>query len=641
MKIISRLAYTISAALGVSLSSGVLAADLSNAQKGEQLYKKHCASCHDIGVDKAPKVEDLKRLSQSQIMMTISIGRMQPQAAAMSKDERSWVSEYLSGGGEVDNTWLEANRCDKYPVLTEADSKVISADWGFGEFNNRLQTQSEITPENVHKLKLKWAFGFQKVNDMRNQPVYTDDALYVGSKSAHVMALDPETGCIKWQQQTAAGVRSSLVLGEIAGERVLFFADELANVYALRAKDGSQVWKENLGVFPTSLITGTPSFYKGKVKGQKDEVSQLIVPISSFEVAAAGMPGYPCCRSHGMVIALDANTGKTQWQWHATEQAKPLGKTKSGVPMFGPSGAVVWTTPTIDAERGLIFIGTGENTSKPATDTSDSVVALEMATGKMRWKFQALANDIWNAACLNGGEACPEDMGPDFDFGAPMILHKMSDGRPVLLAGQKSSEVFALNPDTGKLYWRNRLSMGTTNGGIHWGMTVYENSVYVPLADPERDIPGYTPKPGLYRLNIDNGKVEWAKPVSRGCDFDMEYAPKIGLEQVRSGKKRKLEDRYACSWYYGLSAAPSAVPGLVFAAGLDGKLSAYRMKDGEILWQSKTAVPFKTVNGLAAHGGAIDVDGAVLGKDKLFINSGYSMFGQLPGNVLLAFELEK
>jgi len=641
MKIISRLAYTISAALGVSLSSGVLAADLSNAQKGEQLYKNYCAACHDIGVDKAPKVEDLKRLSQSQIMMTISIGRMQPQAAAMSKDERSWVSEYLSGGGEVDNTWLEGNRCDKYPVLTEADSKVISADWGFGEFNNRLQTQSEITPENVHKLKLKWAFGFQKVNDMRNQPVYTDDALYVGSKSAHVMALDPETGCIKWQQQTAAGVRSSLVLGEIAGERVLFFADELANVYAVRAKDGSQVWKENLGVFPTSLITGTPSFYKGKVKGQKDEVSQLIVPISSFEVAAAGMPGYPCCRSHGMVIALDANTGKTQWQWHATEQAKPLGKTKSGVPMFGPSGAVVWTTPTIDAERGLIFIGTGENTSKPATDTSDSVVALEMATGKMRWKFQALANDIWNAACLNGGEACPEDMGPDFDFGAPMILHKMSDGRPVLLAGQKSSEVFALNPDTGKLYWRNRLSMGTTNGGIHWGMTVYKNSVYVPLADPERDTPGYTPKPGLYRLNIDNGNVEWAKPVSRGCDFDMEYAPKIGLEQVRSGKKRKLEDRYACSWYYGLSAAPSAVPGLVFAAGLDGKLSAYRMKDGEILWQSKTAVPFKTVNGLAAHGGAIDVDGAVLGKDKLFINSGYSMFGQLPGNVLLAFELEK
>jgi len=621
-------------AAGLLMAIPAFASELSNAQKGEQLYKTYCAACHELGVDKAPKVEDLRRLSHSQILLTLEIGRMQPQAAAMSKDQKSWVAEYLAGGTEVDNTWLEAARCDGYPQQTASDSRIYSSNWGIGQHNNRLQTAelAGIDKHNVGKLKLKWAFGFQKVNDMRNQPVYTEDALYVGSKSAHVLALDPSSGCVKWQVQTASGVRSSIVLGKHQGQRALFFADDLANVYALAAKDGKQLWKANVGIFPTSIVTGTPTYSAGR----------LIVPISSYEVAAAGMPGYPCCRSHGAVLSLDAETGKTQWTWHATQQAKLTGKTRSGVPMFGPSGAVVWTTPTVDEKRGLVYFGTGENTSQPATDTSDSVVALDLKSGKLKWKFQALAGDVWNAACQSGGEACPKDAGPDFDFGASIILTKLANGKPVILAGQKSGEAFALDPDqNGKLLWRKRLSMGTTNGGIHWGMVQYKNQLFVPLADPERKIPGYTPKPGLYALDTASGEVNWASPVSRGCQFDYSQQPKTGLAQVRSGKKRSLAERYACSWYYGLSAAPTAVPGLVFAAGLDGQLRAYDMDNGKILWQTKTAIPYKTVNGLDAHGGAIDVDGPVIGNGMLFINSGYSMFGQLPGNVLLAYEIEE
>lgn len=624
----------ITLAASAMLSSNLFSAELNNGQKGEQLYKTHCAACHDVGVDKAPKVGDLKSLSHSQILLTLEIGRMQPQAAGLSKDQKSWVAEYLAGGTEVDNSWLESARCEAYPQQTQANSKVYSANWAIGDHNNRLQSAelAGIDKSNVAKLKLKWAFGFNKVTNMRNQPVYTEDALYVGSKSAHVLALDPNTGCVKWQTQTASGVRSSIVLGEYQGQRALFFADELANVYALAAADGKQLWKTNVGLFPTSIVTGTPYYYDGR----------LLVPISSYEVAAAGMPGYPCCRSHGAMLSLNAETGETQWAWHATEQAKLIGKTSQGVPMFGPSGAVVWTSPTVDVQRGLVYFGTGENSSKPATDTSDSVVALDLSSGKLRWKFQALENDVWNAACLNGGEACPKDAGPDFDFGASIILTKMPSGKPVILAGQKSGEVFALDPDNkGELLWRNRLSMGTTNGGIHWGMVQYKDQVFVPLADPERKIKGYTPKPGLYALDISSGKVNWAQPVSRECEFDYNFAPKIGLEQVRNGKKRSLQDRYACSWYYGLSAAPTAVPGLVFAAGLDGKLRAYDMDNGKVLWRTNTAVPFKTVNGLDAHGGAIDVDGPVIGNGMLFINSGYSMFGQLPGNVLLAYEIEQ
>jgi polyvinyl alcohol dehydrogenase (cytochrome) len=609
------------------------ASEVTPAQLGEQLYKKHCAACHDNGIDRAPLVDDLKRLSAHQILLTLEIGRMQPQASAMSKDEKALVAGFLAGEGEQDYSWIEDAMCSDKPETVSDNSTVHVDGWGFDNNNTRLSpyATSGINKANVGKLKLKWAFGFEQVNDMRSQPVYTEDALFVGSRSGHVLALDPKKGCVKWQTRIMGPQRSSLTLGEVDGERALMFSDELANIYALRARDGKQLWKRDAALFPTSLVTGASSYHDGV----------LFVPISSYEIAAAGMPGFPCCRSHGGVVALDADTGKEVWTWHSTEHAKPTRKTEAGTQLWGPSGAPVWTTPMVDTKRGLIYVGTGENTSKPATDSSDAIFALDIKSGKPVWHFQAIANDVWNAACLNGGEACPEDEGPDFDFGASVILTKDSKGKDVLLAGQKSGEMFALDPDNkGKLLWRNRISLGTTNGGIHWGMTVHKGKVFVPVSDPEREIPGYTPRPGMYALDIDSGKTLWQKSVERGCKFDMQYAPKIGLEQMRSGKKRSLKDRYACSFYYGLSAASTGTPGIVFSGGLDGKLRAYDMDSGEILWQVATAVPYKTVNGLDAHGGAMDSAGPILGNGMLFVNSGYSLFGQLPGNVLLAFEIE-
>lgn len=621
--------------LSASLSQ---AGQLSPAQIGEQLYKTHCAACHDQGIDKAPVVDDLKRLSAHQILLTLEIGRMQPQASNMSKDEKALVAGYLAGSGKQDTRWLDDAMCSDKPQPTSNTSEVFVDGWGIDKNNTRLidNATSGISKANVGQLKLKWAFGFDRVNDMRSQPVYTKDALYVGSRSGHVLALNPDTGCIKWKTKIMGPVRSSLTLGEVSlngkKQRTLIFSDEMANVYTLLASNGEVLWKKDVAVFTTSIVTGATSYHEG----------QLFVPISSYEIAAAGMPGFPCCRSHGAVVSLDANTGEKRWVWHATEQASIQSKTKAGTAMWGPSGSPVWTTPLIDKKRGVLYIGTGENTSLPATNSSDSIFALDLKTGSVAWTFQATANDVWNAACLNGGEACPENEGPDFDFGASMILSQDSKGKAVLLAGQKSGEVFSFDPDNkGKLNWRKRISLGTTNGGIHWGMSVYDNQVFVPVSDPEREIEGYTPRPGLYAMDIDSGKTNWKQAVSRGCEFDLAFAPKIGLEQLRSGKKRSLADRYACSWYYGLSAAVTATPGLVFAAGLDGKLRAYDMADGKILWQTKTAIPFKTVNGLNAHGGAIDSAGPIMGDGKLFVNSGYSMFGQLPGNVLLAFEIEK
>ena len=266
-----------------------------------------------------------------------------------------------------------------------------------------------------------------------------------------------------------------------------------------------------------------------------------------------------------------------------------------------------------------------------------------MDSGEMAWRFQATTDDIWNAACLNGGASCPVNPGEDFDFGASVIIAERPDGSDLLLAGQKSGEVFALNPDTedenGEVLWRQRVSLGTTNGGIHWGMALSGQRLVVPVADPERDRPGYTPQPGLYALDLASGERLWQQPVERGCKIEERNKPLVGLENLRAREKADMADLYHCSFYYGLSAAAMATPELAFSAGLDGKLRAYDIENGNILWQTQTAQPFATVNGVAGHGGAIDVGGQVLADGWLYIQSGYSMFGQLPGNVLLAYKV--
>jgi polyvinyl alcohol dehydrogenase (cytochrome) len=349
------------------------------------------------------------------------------------------------------------------------------------------------------------------------------------------------------------------------------------------------------------------------------------------------------------VIALDARSGDRLWVWHATPDAVKQGVDRDGKPRFGPAGASVWSTPTIDPARNRLYVGTGENLSHPATDTSDAVVALDLDSGEQLWVYQATAGDVWNAACLAGGANCPDNAGGDFDIGASVVHARLDDDTELLLVGQKSGDAMALDMD-GKLLWKTRVSnaaigpdlhMTTTNGGIHWGMALAGERLLVPAADPERRRDQYRPRPGIHALDVRTGEPLWFQGVERGCFLAEEDKPMVGLQNMRAGKSRTLEEQYACSFYYGLSAAATATEQVVFSGGLNGVLRAYDIANGQILWETQTAQPFDTVNGVPGHGGAIDVDGQVLAGDWLYVQSGYSMFGQLPGNVLLGYRLSR
>jgi polyvinyl alcohol dehydrogenase (cytochrome) len=604
---------------------------------GERLFDKHCASCHDDPAMHAPTREALSGFSKESILVAMEFGKMQPMAAHLRQQERFLIATYLAGSSTDSQEWIAQHRC----AATDSGADTGSGEdyvtnWGLGAHNRRFVSDERagIDRGNVATLELAWALAFPRVTDMRSQPAIIGDTLYFGDKVGNVYALERRSGCVRAHTKVFGGIRSAMTVATLPdGRRLLVFADSLATVFALEPSTLAIEWQQSARLFNTSVITGSISHHGNR----------LFVPISSYEVAAAGSPSHVCCKSHGGVIALDASTGETLWQWHATADATLQGRNAAGQEQYGPSGAAVWTTPTIDAARNRLYIGTGENLSHPATDTSDAIIALNMDSGAPVWRFQATAGDVWNAACLNDGANCPINAGEDFDFGASVILAERADGSQVLLAGQKSGEVFALDPEPGgaqgKVLWRKRLSQGTSNGGIHWGMALAGDRLVVPVADPERERAGYTPRPGLYALDINSGELLWQQPVERGCEIAEENKPLIGLENLRAGKKPDPAALYRCSYFYGLSAAAVATTELAFSAGLDGKLRAFDAATGEILWQTQTAKTFATANGIEGHGGAIDVSGQVVAGGWLYVQSGYSMFGQLPGNVLLAYRV--
>jgi polyvinyl alcohol dehydrogenase (cytochrome) len=592
-----------------------------------ELYRKTCAICHEVPETKAPPVETLRRLPASQILMAMEFGKMQPQAAALAQEQRVRLAKWLAAAedGKRD-AWIAARACARETPVPVTGRE----NWGLGRSNARHADGAGIRREDVERLELLWSVALPGVTTMRSQPVVAGDTVFLGSKGAHLLALDRDSGCVRWAFPTDAPVHSALTLERTPdGVATLFFADEMATVYAVNASTGRLRWRERLKWFPTSIVSGPISYHDGR----------LYVPMSSFEVAAAGLPTHECCRTHGGIAALDATTGAAVWRFDTTPHAAKTVVNRDGVQMWGPSGAVVWNAPTVDAKRGAIYFGTGQNSSSPATGTSDSIIALDLKTGTQRWLFQALADDAWNAACLSGGASCPAENGPDFDFGASVILVERKQG-DLLLAGQKSGEVFALDPDrNGAVVWRRRVGSGSSNGGVHHGMASDGRRVYVPVADPERKIVGYVPKPGVYALAVADGALLWSHPVQRGCTFDPSDAPLVGLAEMAKGKSER-SPWPECSYYYGQSAAAVIANGVVYAGALDGKLRLLDADTGRELRVIDTQRAYAASNGVEGHGGAIDVGGAIVNGEQLFVLSGYGMFGQMPGNVLLVYGLK-
>ena len=582
----------------------------TTAELGKKIFEANCSSCHKDSVNTpilAPSRTVLYTFTPRAVLASLQTGKMRAQAAKLSENEKKAVAQWATQS-KLKETEFPNSAFTKFSLPQQYNKQFDCSGWGGNMEGTGFRTtaQAGINLSNVPSLTLAWAFAFPDGTVTRSKPAIVGSWLIVGGQFGDLFAIDRKTGKIGWHFVGNAAIRGGITVGKIGTRLTAFFADYATNAYAVDINTGKLIWSQRAGFESQSTTTGTVAFYNGIV----------YVPISSLEVSMAANGNYPCCSSSGGLVAMDAATGKELWRHRVvSETAKVSGKNRRGAPAYGPSGAPVWCSPTVDAKRGLLYIGTGENYSLPTTSTSDAIQALDLRSGKLVWNYQATAMDAYNIACPVLSN-CPPKAGPDLDFGMAPILTKKKDGKDILLAGQKSGVVHALDPSSGKLIWKLRIGKGGALGGIHWGMATDGKYVYAANADNsialDRSDSTVAASPGLYAIDINNGKLVW-KSASPACETK-------GCIPANS-------------------AAPTIIPGLVFAATLDGHLRAYASSNGNIVWDFNTNQAFETVNGIKGKGGSIDGPPPLIADGMIYVNSGYGMFGQTPGNVLLAFRI--
>jgi polyvinyl alcohol dehydrogenase (cytochrome) len=592
-----RAAAVILTVLSIGLSgSGCHQRQGARAPDGAQVFRTRCAACHAAGSQtRAPLLESLRDMSEKSILTALQSGEMKLQGSKLSRAERVAVANYL---GNPRTSAMSKGFC-RENVDPPADSPSWNG-WGAEPGNTRFQHAAiaRLGRNDVPNLKLKWAFGFPGASATYGQPTVFAGRLYTGSEDGTLYSLDAVTGCIYWTYQASDTVKTAISVS--SDGRLAFFGDTDGNVYALATSNGGMVWKVRPESHPAARITGSPALFGDRI----------YVPISSGEEGTAEDPKYQCCTFRGSLVALDANTGRRVWQSYTIRApAKPTRQNALGTQMWGPSGAPIWSPPTIDGRRQVIYVATGNNYSDPSTTSSDAVIALRMDTGKVLWTKQLTGNDLWNIACVADSKAnCPGKPGKDFDFGAPPILQTVA-GRDILLAAQKSGVVYALDPRKGAVIWQRRIAKGGALGGIEWGGAASAGSGYFSVSDwSDADA---TAGGGLVALNLMTGARAWAaRPPKPGC---------LG--------------QFGCS--AAQMAPPTAVPGAVFSGSLDGHLRAYDARDGAVIWDFDAARDLNTVNGVKAHGGAFNNGGPAIVNGMVYAHAGYT--NELDGNVLLAF----
>ena len=588
------------------------------------LFQQRCAACHGVdgAVPRAGSLEALRAFSPERVYEALTAGSMAMNAAELGDEEKRGLATYVAGrpfGNAVDRSAAAmSNAC---PSDVTPDAGLAAGQWNGKNADPttgaRFQSGEDagLTADDVPRLSLRWSFGLPGSGGMRAQPVVVGGRLYLGSDNGFVYALDARSGCVHWSFDVGTPVVSAVSVGTVPGtERAaVYFGDWGAHVHAVDADSGQPLWRVRGDDHPMAKITGSPVLEPG---GER-----LYVPVGSLEEAAGLANGqYECCTSQGAVVVLDAADGAQIWKSYTIpERPRPVRENWLGVQQHGPAGAGVWSAPVLDLRRRAVYVGTGNGyINVPDGGSSDAVIAFDLDTGRRLWSSQLLAGDqncgLYGMTEEVASLDCPgHASGPNDDVSGSPILVTLPSGRDVLIAGQESSRVTALDPDDGgAVLWVSQ-AMDATEfpEGAGMGPASDGTLYYRPVALPDRT-------GGVAALRPDTGERVWytTHPVPADCP-----------------------DPEAPSCASGVFGAATVIPGVVFAGGQDGMLRAYSTRDGEVLWEYDTLRDFETDNGVAARGGSIGAHGPAIVGGMLFIGSGYAV-QHAPGNVLLAFGVE-
>ena len=569
------------------------------------MFVQHCSSCHkdtniaQAGEGRAPNLTSLQQLPPERVLEALVNGKMMSVGATLKPDERQAVAEWLGGrplgAGDSGDARHMTNQCSAKAAALTLSAKDWNG-WGAGITNLRRQTSSPLSLDQVRSLQLSWSFGFPNGAEAYSQPTVVGGEVFVGSDNGFLYALDAKSGCVHWSFQAKAAIRTAPSVAPVhvgKTSQAVFFADMKAYVYAIDAQSGALLWSTRADDQPMVKVTGAPTVYEGR----------LYVGTTTGEEVTAAAPTYECCRTRGSVVALDTGSGHVIWKTYLVpEPAHPVGKNSAGTTMWAPAGVGTWASPTIDTKRKWVYVTTGDAYTAPAAELSDSMVALDLHTGKVVWHHQDTPDDAWLAGCMPGKPFgnCPSKVGPDWDFGSSALLVNNA-GSDALVAAHKGGYVVAVDPaHEGRVLWRQLVATGIPGPGgeIVFGGASDGKKVYYGLSSG-----------AVVALDTATGKPTW-----------------------RTAIEPALPNRA------GVSAAVTVGGDALFAGGWDGVLRAFSTPDGKPVWTFNTAQQFQTANGVQAHGGSMGAPGATFAGGMLFVTSGYIGVGNgMPGNVLLAF----
>jgi len=586
-------------------------APLPGTESGWATFEGQCFKCHgNTATGNAPTAWAIRLMTPERISAALN-RENHPTPQPLSDIQKQRVGEFMSGRpmGSVDagDARSMANQCTANAPMTDPASSPAWNGWGNDLSNTRFQpaAAARLAAADVPRLKLKWAFGIPHGMTNNAQPTVVSGRVFMATDNGYIYSLDAKTGCVYWSFQNGSIVRNSPMVGAVTGQGAtrwaVFFGDGHANVWALDAQTGRQLWKVRVDEHVVARITGGVKYYDGRV----------YVPLSGSEEFNSGNKDYPCCTARGGVVALDASTGKQIWKTYNVGEPKPWKKQANGVQLYGPSAGGVWNSPTIDPVRGALYVGTGDAVTPPESPLTDAVMALDLKTGKVLWSRRATENDLFMGGCAgpDRSEACPQTLGPDHDIGNSPILVTLPNGKRALFAGTKGADVVALDPDNnGAMLFRVNPAgqpigfTGRGRGAIVWGGASDQRQVYYGMGAA-----------GLGAVMPTDGKTAWV------------------FTTAGAGGRGSA----------ALGAAPTTIPGVVFEGAGDGRLFAVSMADGKQLWEFNTVQDFNTVNKVPAHGGAINTSGAVVVDGMVYVGSGYAInTAASGGNVLLAFGVE-
>ena len=553
-------------------------------QKGRAIFATRCAGCHEQKESRAPVKAYLSTRLPSEIIYTLTKGEMQAQAAGLSADDMKSVARFLTGRDIDVEAPLDANLCKSPGTFKLGPGEW--AGWGYDVHNTRFQTEPAFAAGDVPKLKVKWAFAMP---GLTGGPTVAGDHLFVTSRMGRVVSLDAKTGCTYWFFQADGPIRNTVAVGKLVDGRFgAFFGDQQATVHALDAATGKELWTTKIDDYGNARIVGSITFDNGMV----------YAPVTSADEVDANDPTYECCKFRGSVTALDAATGKVVWKGYTIAEAPhPTRKNDAGTQMYGPSGAGVWSAPTVDDKRGAVYVATGDSYTNVPTDATDAVVAFDLKTGKRLWTSQVLKDDAWIYKCEGKPEGnCPAPQGPDHDFSSPPLLQTTADGKDVLVSGSKSGMVWAFDPDNkGKILWSATVGKGSSSDPI-WGSAADSARVYV--GTPSRALTEGK-EGGFSGIDLKTGRIVWhTESPAQTCG----WGP-LGCRHKQTG-------------------AVVLIPGLAFSPAIDGHLYAYDTKTGALVWNFDAGQSWNAVNGVKAYGGNLDGSPAIVANGTLFLSAG-------------------